>query len=123
MWPHGTHRWEEHIEDIIGTGPENSPANSRKASACYDIQHLAVSDSLISAIPKLKALSWGLPHIPLSGNQLTNRSDHDQHVLFANAELFSSVRFLCHQAREWLHQNRGWVEGKRFKLHGLSLLI
>ena len=41
-------------EDIIGTGPGNSPANSPKASGCYSVQYLALSDGLIRGIPKMK---------------------------------------------------------------------
>jgi hypothetical protein len=41
-------------EDIIGTGPGNSPANCPKASGCYYVQYLALSDGLIRGIPKMK---------------------------------------------------------------------
>ena len=97
--------WEEHFEDIIGTGPGNSLVNSRMASACYAVQHLAVSDSLISATPTLKALSWGLPYNPVSGSQLTDRSDHNQQVLFANAELFAIVYYAASHSWAMKHVN------------------
>jgi len=120
--------WAEHIEDIIGTGPGNSPANSRKASACSDVQHLAVSDSLISAIPKLKALSWGLPYISISGKQTYQTFGSRPACAFRkrraifHSTIFSGT-FVCHPARDYLHQNMGFGSRGRLKACGSYSLI
>jgi hypothetical protein len=96
---------EEHIDNIIGTGPGKSPAHSREASGCHCVKQLAISDRLIRPILELNVAGWGY-HIlhslgdTLPTHRITTSMSCCQHKVILPNWTISGLNFRYPQACE-----------------------